>query len=63
MEVVGLSVLAGVLALLGDQLSPAVFAYVVQYHRICSGCRQKLEGSCSRPLLSSYVLRVLGGTL
>jgi hypothetical protein len=36
-----------------------VFMYVTLWHRISSGHRQKLEDSCPRKCLGSYVLRVL----
>ena len=57
-----LAVLAGVSPLLADQLS---FGCIC----ICSTVAQDRlwelmeEGSCPRPLLSSCVLRVLGGSL
>ena len=40
-----------------------VFGYVVLCHRISSGHRQKLEGSCPGLVLSSCVLRFPGGSL
>lgn len=67
-EVVVLPVLSGVPVLLGIQLSPNViyvWSSVAQdqlwalCHRISLRCRCKLEESCPRLLLSSYVVRSL----
>jgi hypothetical protein len=44
-------------------LSLAVFQYGVLWHRISSGCRWKLAGSCPKLLLHSWVLRSPGGSL
>ena len=41
----------------------AVFVYVALWHRISSGHRWRLEGSCARQPLDSCVLRVPGGFL
>ena len=66
-EVMVLPVLTGVLPFLGDQLSGKHLSMQDQlwklWHRISSGCRGKLQGSCPRPFISTYLLRVLGKSL
>ena len=62
-EVLVLLVLTAVTTLLGTSSLPVVFGYGAPWHRMSSGCRERLERSCPRLLLGSYVLSVLGGTL
>jgi hypothetical protein len=56
-------VFAGILAFLGDTLSPCSIWVWRSWHRISSKYRWKPEGSFLRVLLGSCVLRALGGSL